>query len=792
MKFSEKWLRQWVSPNLSTAELAEQLTMAGLEVDSVEPAAADFDHVVVAEVVAMEKHPAADKLNLCTVDVGDAKKLMIICGAANVFQGAKVPAAKIGAVLPAGLTIKKAKLRGVESFGMLCSEAELGMAEQADGLFILPSDAPVGKSIRDYLELDDRIIEVDFTPNRGDCLSVAGMAREVGALNEIEVTPPKVEAFIPTCDDTIKIKVNAAEDCPRYLGRVIKNINSKAETPIWMKEHLRRAGLRSLSPTVDVTNYVLLEYGQPLHAFDLDKLDGGITVRRAQKNEQLVLLDEAEVTLDEDILVIADDKKSLAFAGVMGGLASSVTDVTNTILLECAFFSPDSIRGKARRFGMQTDSSYRFERGVDFQLQEKAIERATQLIVDIAGGEVGPVVKVENKKLLPSRPVITLRKSQIERVLGVQLNDAHINSILLGLGMQVKVESDALKITPPSYRFDIAIEADLIEELARVYGYNNIPDHMPISSMKINPKPEARSRIDVLKNVLVDRGFSECITYSFVDSEIQQLLDPDTETVLLENPISAEMTVMRTTLWSSLLKTLCYNRARQQSRIRIFEVGMRFYRHEGRIKQERMIAGIACGSVEPANWSGESRKVDFFDLKGDVEAFLGLTQAIDEYIFIAGKHSALHPGQTARIMRNGNDLGYLGMLHPSIQKKLGITGNICMFELNISKLQDGQLPEFKAIGKFPSIKRDLALVVEEKITAQALVDNVLQVGGLLLKQLEIFDIYRGNGVAEGKKSLAIGLTLQDDAETLTDDKVEIIIEKILISLKETVGATLRV
>lgn len=792
MKFSEKWLRQWVKPKLSTAALAEQLTMAGLEVDSVEPAAADFDHVVVAEVVAMEKHPAADKLNLCTVDVGAAEKLQIICGAPNVFQGAKVPAAKIGAVLPGGLKIKKAKLRGVESFGMLCSEAELGMSEQADGLLILPEDAPIGQSIRDYLTLDDNIIEVDFTPNRGDCLSIAGMAREVAALNDIAVLLPKVDVLSPSIDDVIQIDVKAAEDCPRYLGRVIKNINAKAATPLWMKEHLRRAGLRSISPLVDVTNYLLLEYGQPLHAFDLDKLEGGITVRRALKNEKLVLLDESEVTLDEEILVIADDKKPLAFAGVMGGLQSSVTENTNAILLECAFFSADAIRGKARRYGMQTDSSYRFERGVDYQLQEKALERASQLIIDIVGGEIGPVVKVENNNYLPSRPPILLRKHQIARVLGIPLEEVQIKGILSRLGMQVSIEKDGLKVIPPSYRFDISIEADLIEEVGRVYGYNNIPDHMPQSSMQINPKPEAHTSVNQLKNVLLDRGYNECITYSFVDADMQQLLDPDTEVIRLENPISAEMTVMRTTLWSSLLKTLFYNRARQQTRVRIFETGMRFYRHEGRILQERMIAGIACGDAEPANWSIETRKVDFFDLKGDVEALLGLTQTIDEYIFIAGKHSALHPGQTARIMHNGDDLGYLGVLHPSIQKQLGITGNICMFELNISKLQQGRIPKYKAIGKFPSIKRDLALVVEEKVTAQALVDNVLQSGGSLLKQLEIFDVYRGNGVAKGKKSLAIGLTLQDDEETLTDDKVEIIIEKVLISLKETVGATLRV
>jgi len=791
MKFSEQWLREWVNPTVDTATLAEQLTMAGLEVDSVEPAAPDFNKIFVGEVVSLKPHPEADRLNICEVNVGQGENLTIVCGANNVAQGVKVPTAIVGAVLPGDFKIKKAKLRGQESFGMLCSAKEIGLAESADGLLLLPDDAPVGQDIREYFSLDDQVIEVDFTPNRGDCLSVAGISREIGVLNNSEVTPVECVPVIPACDDTFTVEVQASSDCPRYLGRVIKDINPKAETPVWMTERLRRAGLRSLSPTVDVTNYVLLEFGQPMHAFDLNKLNEKIVVRRANKNEKIKLLDESEVSLDDEILVIADNKAPVAFAGVMGGLDSSVTDETNDIFLECAYFQPDTIRGKARRFSMQTDSSYRFERGVDFNLQQRVMERATQLILDIAGGKAGPVTEQVDETSFPKRENISFRRSRLARVLGFTVEDNMVENTLTRLGMNWSHTDDGWLVVAPDYRFDIAIEADLIEEVGRIYGYNNLPTHSSLSELKFVEEPEANLAKTRIRNTMIGLGYQEAITYSFVDKKIQEMLDPQNEPIELANPISAEMSVMRTTLWSSLLKTAEYNQARQQSRLRLFETGKRFIKSHNGTKQETVIAGLVSGDVLPTQWGTEQRKADFYDVKSDVEHLLDLTGNSDKFQFIAAEHSALHPGQSAQILLENQVVGWMGTLHPAIKQQLGLNLPVILFELSYTGLEKGVVPQYSPVSKFPSIKRDLALVVREDISAGRVFAEIKKSGGVRLQLVEIFDIYRGKGIVEGMKSLAVSLTIQDDEKTLVDDEVDEIIQKILVSLQDSIGATLR-
>ena len=791
MKFSEKWIREWVNPKVDTAALAEQLTMAGLEVDSIEPAAPEFNNVVVGEVVAIHKHPEADKLNICQVNVGKDENLTIVCGASNVAEGVRVPTAMIGAVLPGGFKIKKAKLRGQESFGMLCSAKEIGLAESADGLLLLANDAPVGQNIREYFDLDDQIIEVDFTPNRGDCLSVSGIAREVSVLNNEDLTPLEINPVQPEVDDVFAIDVQTPADCPRYLGRVIKNINPKATTPVWMEERLRRAGLRSLSPTVDVTNYILLELGQPMHAFDLAKLEEKIVVRRANKKEKLKLLDESEIEMDENILVIGDAKKSVAFAGVMGGADTAVTDETQDIFLECAFFNPDTIRGKARQFGMQTDSSYRFERGVDYTLQQRAMERATQLILEIAGGSPGPVTEVSSENDLPQRNSIQLRSTRLNRLLGFTVEDSVVQNYLTHLGMEWQVTGEGWNVTAPAYRFDVAIEADLIEEVGRVYGYNNLPTTTPVTDMKFVAEPEGQITARKIRNHFVGRGYQEAITYSFVDPQMQALLDPDTAVVELANPISAEMSVMRTTLWSSLLKAAQHNQARQQHRIRLFEIGKRFALVDGDYRQETVISGLISGDIIPTQWGDSARKVDFFDAKADLEGLIALTNNEQAFSFDAAQHSALHPGQCATINRDANKIGYLGALHPEIHQKLGLNNPVFLFELSYTGLDEGVIPQYQQISKFPAIKRDLALVVDESVNAGTVFAEVNKSGGKRLQHVEIFDIYRGKGIQEGHKSLALSLTIQDESQTLTDEVVDEIIQNILVSLQDSIGATLR-
>ena len=788
MKFSEQWLREWVNPSINVNDLADQITMAGLEVDSVDPVAGEFNGVIVAEIVSLEKHPDADKLNVCQVNTG-TETVQIVCGAANARAGLKAPLATIGANLPGDFKIKKSKLRGVESFGMLCAEKELAMAESSDGLMELPSDATVGMDIREYLQLDDQAIEIELTPNRSDCLSIKGVAREVATLNNCDITPVNITAQAATINDVFPVKIEAGDACPRYLGRVLRNVNVKAETPLWMQEKLRRSGFRSLGPVVDVTNYVLMELGQPMHAFDLDKLNGGITVRLANAGEEVELLDGKKVKADADALLIADDKSNLALAGIMGGDSSSVTDDTQHVFLECAYFEPDAIAGRARRYGLHTDSSHRFERGVDPALQIDAIERATELLLQIAGGDAGPLIEEKSTAYNVERCAIRLRKARIKRILGIEFEDAEIVNILTRLGMTVNAADDGWDVIAPSFRFDIAIEADLIEELIRIHGYNNIPRVMPVYASKLREMTETQLSMNSLRQNLLDSGYFEAVTYSFVDPEWCKVLAPDSQTIPLANPMSSEMSVMRTTLWAGMLKVVQHNLNRQQSRVRLFETGLRFIEQSDGTLQQPMLAGVVTGSLLPEQWAADNRDIDFFDVKGDVESLLALAGGDIE--FVAEKHPALHPGQSASILKDGKSIGWMGALHPEAQKTLDLDQKVYMFELELGSVCGKKLPKFNVLSKFPEVRRDISLLVDEKLSVSAIKKCIVRAGSEVLKDVTVFDVYAGKGVSPGLKSVALGLILQDFSRTLIDDDVDQEMQNIVSSLEKELNATLR-
>ena len=791
MRFSEAWLREFVNPPLSTDQLVGQLTMAGLEVDGIEPVAGQFSGVVVGEVLSLSPHPQADRLRVCKVSAGFTEPLTIVCGAPNVEAGMKAPLALEGGVLPDGTKISKSSLRGVESFGMLCSAKELGMEDSQDGLLALPNDAPVGVDFREYLQLNDVAIEIDLTPNRADCLSVEGIAREVALLNGIAKKSPAFKATEAGCEDTFPVVVDAPADCPRYLGRLIKNLDRNASTPLWMRERLRRSGLRSLGPLVDVTNYVLLELGQPLHAFDAAKLDGSIHVRHGKPDEKLVLLNGQEITLAEDVLVIADERRPLALAGVMGGDGSSVDDSTTNIFLECAFFTPSSIMGKARRYGLSTDSSHRFERGVDPQLQHRAIERASQLLLEIAGGVAGPVTETLSETHLPSRHPILLRESRVEKMLGLAVPRNLLTELLTRLGLKIEELADGWRTIPPGFRFDLAMEADLIEEIGRVYGYDNIPKRNPASRMELQAVSEAILDIERVKDLLVDRGYQEAITYSFVEPGMLAKIEPDLESIALRNPISSDMAVMRTGLWCGLLDAALKNINRQQTRVRLFEAGLRFNRVEGKIIQKKSLAGLALGPGQDEQWGEKTRPVDFFDIKSDLEAILRLAGHENQVIFASNKHPALHPGQSAEILMAGQHLGWLGMLHPKVEKALGFEARVFLFELDHNRLLNRNVPAFKPLSKFPQVRRDIAIIADTQVNGLALRQCVENLSPLI-RQVLIFDVYQGTGIESGKKSVALGLVLQDDVETLTDAKVDAVMAVVLARLAEEFNATLRV
>ncbi len=791
MKFSEKWLREWVDPPVSTEELVEQLTMAGLEVDSVEPAAAGLEALLVGEVLSVDKHPDADKLRVCQVSIGDDNPLQIVCGAPNVEAGGKYPLAPVGARLSPDIRIKKSKLRGVESHGMLCSATELGLGDDQSGLMNLPADAPAGQSIQALLGLDDTVIEIDLTPNRGDCLGIEGIAREVGTLLRTPVNAIEINPVGHSVDDILDIDVQAPQACPQYLGRVIRGIDVSAATPLWMQERLRRSGLRSLGIVVDIINYVMLELGQPMHAFDLARLASGIQVRFAREGEQLTLLDEREITLDTETLVIADHEKALAIAGVMGGIDSGIQDDTRDVFLECAFFPPQIIAGRARTYGMHTDSAYRFERGVDPDLQLRAVERATTLLLENAGGQAGPVTAVSHVEHLPQSVPITLRSGRIQKVLGMSPSAEEVTDILTRLGMSLEAQGDDWQVRSPTYRFDIELEADLIEEIGRVYGYNRLPSVILQGALDVQPLVESENSIDVVCNALASRGYQEAVTYSFVDPAQQARINPAMTPVPLANPISSEMAEMRTSLWTGLLNAVQYNLNRQKTRLRFFEHGLRFYSDGGAIRQDTMVAGVVTGTRWPEHWDSKAGPVDFYDLKSDVDALLALTGDAGAFAFVAAGHPALHPGQSARIQRGEDLVGWIGRVHPQLASQLDLSADSFVFELEFAAIQAGRLAAFRSISRFPSIRRDLAVVVDETLGVAELQAGIEAAAGELLQELLIFDVYRGKGIETGRKSIAFGLILQDYSRTLTEKDIEAVVAQVTDQLGEKFGATLR-
>ena len=786
MQFSESWLRSLVNTTLTSEDLSHLLTMAGLEVEEMKPVAPAFDKVVVAQVLTKDKHPDADRLNVLTVNIGLAEPLTIVCGAQNVTVGMKAPCALVGAKLP-GIEIKQAKVRGIPSFGMMCSSKELGLAEESSGLLELSPDAVVGQSIRVHLDLDDHLFTLKLTPNRSDCLSLHGIAREVAALTGSELSvqaQPQLNMGQAT-QKNITVTVSAPEACPRYLARVISGVNPKAATPAWMVQRLERSGLRSISAIVDVTNYVLLELGQPLHAFDYVKLNGHIEVRFARAAEKLQLLNQQIIDLQSDMLVIADEKEPLALAGVMGGLNSSVTDETRDILLESAFFSPSIIVGKSRRLGFGSDSSYRFERGVDFANTPFALDRATQLILDICGGEAG--VATEARAALPERKAVKLRISRVQRVLGITLDSQQIVQILTRLGMLLQQQGEAFLVTPPSYRFDIAIEEDLIEEIARVYGYENIEPVPPQATMKILPQSESLRPLARLRQIMVMRDYQESINYAFVETAWERDLCANVTPIALKNPIASQMSVMRSSLLGGLLAALRTNLARKQARVRLFELGGCFSAEAGQFAQQERMAGLAYGWVSAEQWGVGGRNVDFYDVKSDVEALF----APRKPSFEAAPHPASHPGRSAKILLEGHAVGWIGEIHPLWQQQYDLPQSVVWFEIEQAALTQVKLPKATEISRLPLVRRDIAVVVDEIVSTQSLISAMQAENAPNVVELALFDLYRGKGVAEGKKSLAFRVLLQDTQKTLTDIEIEQSMLR-LVSVLQQNGAQLRV
>ncbi|MDC5259040.1 phenylalanine--tRNA ligase subunit beta [Acinetobacter baumannii] len=791
MKISENWLRTWVNPAIDSDTLSDQLTMLGLEVDELAPVAKPFTGVVVGEVLTVEQHPDADRLRVTTVNIGSGEPLQIVCGAPNVRAGMKAPVATIGAVLPGDFKIKKGKLRGVESQGMLCGASEIDLEDKIDGLLELPDDAPVGVHIREYLKLDDNVIDISITPNRGDCFSIRGIAREVAVINQLQMNEPEIKSVDATITDEKKVVINT-DGAPRYLGRVIKNVNVKAATPEWMEQALARSGIRTHSILVDVTNYVLMELGQPMHAFDLAKIEGTVHVRQAKPQEKLQLLNDQEVELQDDVMVIADDQKALAIAGIMGGLASSVTDDTTDIFLESAFFAPLAIAGRARRFGLHTDSSQRYERGVDFELPLIAMNRASQLIQELAGGEFGPITVAEKSNLLPKREAIELKQAQVDQLLGYKVAAEFITDALTRLGCEVTVQANGeWSVVPPSHRYDMAIYQDLIEEVARIDGYDNIQISLPSMDVQL-AKYQDRFEIAQLRQTVVTLGYQEAISFSFADAKLEKQLNPQISPLMLANPISSDLAAMRSTLLSSLIPCVQYNLNRQQSRVRFFELGLRFdYQNANSIqdlKQIPTLALVAVGSREPESWHAKPQPMDFFDFKGEVEEILAAGRVKVEYV--RSERSWLHPGQSAEILVDGQSIGYLGRLHPSLENELDLS-TTWVAELDQAAVLQSYVSNFTELSRFPSVRRDIALLISDNINVRDIQQLIEKTGGELLDSTWLFDVYTGQGVEEGKRSLAFALLWQHPSRTLEDAEIKSGMDNIIQVLENTYQATLR-
>ncbi len=808
MQFPESWLRTFCNPDLSTQQLADLLTMAGLEVEELQPVAPRFTGVVVAQVLEVAKHPDADRLNVCKVDAGTGEALQIVCGAPNVRLGIKVPCATVGAELPPGadgkpFVIKKGKLRGVESFGMLCSANELGVSDESNGLHILADDAPVGISIREHLQLDDTLFTLKLTPNLAHCLSVAGVAREVSALTDAPLQLPASEPVKPTIDDRLKVNVEAADLCGRFGGRVIRGVNPQAKTPAWMVERLARCGQRSVSALVDISNYVMFELGQPSHVFDLDKIQGELSVRWARAGEQLKLLNGNTITLDEQVGVIADGGQVESLAGIMGGDATAVGDDTRNVYLEAAFWWPKAIAGRARRYNFSTDASHRYERGVDPAPTAQHIERITQLILDICGGQAGPLD--DQKVHLPERKPVTLRLSRAQRVIGMPVSLAEVQAVFqrldLPYGTQAQGDDTHLIVTPPSWRFDIQIEEDLIEEVVRVIGFDKLPRRAPKAPVVSEVRPEARRGLYAVRRAVAARGYQEAITFSFVEARWEADFAGNANPIQLLNPIASQLSVMRSSLIGSLVEVLRTNLARKADRVRLFEVG-RVFRRDASVAdgmqtvagfdQPVRVAGLAYGPADALQWGQAARQVDFFDVKGDVESLLAPLQAS----FVAAEHPAFHPGRCAQVVVGGRAVGFVGELHPKWRQAYDLPQAPVLFELDADALVQRPVPSFTSVPRMQSVFRDLALVVNDRTAHDDLIGAVLsaQTDGLV-RSARLFDIYKPKqavaGIAEDERSLAVRIELRDDEQTLNDERIEAAVQSVLQNLADKVGARVR-
>jgi phenylalanyl-tRNA synthetase beta chain len=793
MKISYGWLNTWVKLPWPPADLGARLTMAGFELEGLTAAAPAFTDVVVAEIVSAEPHPQADKLRVCKVSRGTGEPLTIVCGASNARAGLKSALAIVGARLPGDLTIKAAKLRGVESSGMLCSGKELGLSENSEGILELPADAPVGQSLREYLDLDDTVLDLNVTPNRGDAMSVLGIAREVAALAGTKVAAPAVTPFKAASADTLPVHLAASAGCPRFAGCIVRGIDNRAPTPVWLRERLRRAGLRSISPVVDITNYVMLETGQPMHAYDLSKLRGGLTVRLGLQGEPLTLLDGRDIKVDADMLVVADEQGPVGLGGVMGGARTAVSADTRDIFFEAAYFTSEAILGRARRIGMVTDAAQRFERGVDPTQQGRAIERAVGYLAGFAGGTPGVLEIHESSAQLPRRAPVAMRASRLARLLGVELAPVRVVAALEGLGMQVSAHEAGWTVIAPAHRFDIAIEADLIEEVARIVGFDVIPETAARAPQEFRVLPEERPSEQALLEALAARGYQEAITLAFVDPAVQGQLFPEVPGLALANPIASDLSVMRVSLWPGLLRAALENQHRQQGRVRLFEHGTRFALAAGATREIDSLAGVALGARLPEQWGigkGERVSVDFYDVKADVGALLAATADAASFTFETGSMPALHPGRTARVLRRGVPVGWLGELHPMLTKSMDFTYAPVLFELDWAALGVRRIA-YQEISRFPQVRRDLAVVVDEAVTLSTLTERVTLVTSSLLHDLRVFDVYRGPGLEQGRKSVAFGLIFQDISRTLTDEDVERLMSSVVADLRENLNARIR-
>jgi phenylalanyl-tRNA synthetase beta chain len=790
MKFSENWLREFVNPAVDSETLMHQLTMAGLEVDGNESACLPFDGLVVAEVKSVSKHPDADKLSICEVDCGEKDLLTIVCGAKNVKQGLRTILAKVGASLANKQKLEPVALKGVTSYGMLCSASEIGLGEANEGIIELSDTEEVGKPLSEIIDINDNVIDISLTPNRGDCFCIKGIAREVAVFNNIDLAESAIEPVNVTSKASRNIKLTAKAECPHYVGRIIENVDASVISPLWLTEKLRRSGVRSINVVVDITNFVMLELGQPMHAFDNDLLKGDIDVRYAAANEKLKLLDESEHQLNSDTLLISDDSSPLAMAGVMGGFDSAVTTESRNIFLESAFFTPESIIGESRKYGLHTESSHRFERGVDPQLQQKAIERASQLILQLCGGDAGTVIEASSKDDLPENSQVILRESQIKRVLGIELDEQFVTNTFSKLGMDVKYNKNQWFIIPPSHRFDINIEVDLIEELARIYSYDAINVATPSNHLSMRQPNPIHTAVKQIREILINRDYQEVITYSFIDPKISKQLNNKEESLVLSNPIAPELSEMRASLIPGLLNSLQYNIKRQQDRVRLFETGLVFEGSDD-LKQNYHVAGLIYGNLYEKQWDIDNSSTDFYSLKNDVETILFSTVETSRLEFKQSQSEKLHPGQAVTVIIDGVEAGYFGQLHPKIAAKLELKGSIYLFDFEVKYLNKKEVLKFRSISRFPSVKRDISIVIDEEIPLADVLSIVRNNATEALSNLELFDVYQGEGIEKKKKSLALGLTFQVTSGTLTDEEVESIMGKVLDGLYNKFGAKLR-